>query len=94
VTTLTYIIENTLNICANENLFLIQYVKDGLTYTYAADYTLFFTLKLTVCLLILILIRGGVPRYRYDFLTKIGWVKFLGYVLALFLTTVLLFVLW
>ena len=51
---------------------LILYTKDTFFYVYAADYTLFFTLKLTLCLLTLILIRGGVPRYRYDFLTKIG----------------------
>ena len=36
-------------------------------------------------MMFLILIRGGVPRYRYDFLTKLGWVKFLGYVLSIFL---------
>jgi len=43
-----------------------------------------------MCLSFLILIRGGVPRYRYDLLTKLGWIKFLGYVLAVFLLTLLL----
>ena len=38
----------------------------------------------------LIAIRGGVPRYRYDFLTKLGWVKFLSYVVTLFFVTFLL----
>jgi NADH:ubiquinone oxidoreductase subunit H len=56
--------------------------------------TLIFTLKLTICLMFLIVIRGCVPRYRYDFLTKMGWVKFLGYVLSLFLVSVSLFLLW
>lgn len=46
-----------------------------------------FTVKLLLCLMFLIFIRGGVPRYRYDFLTKMGWVKFLFYVLSLFLVT-------
>ena len=34
--------------------------------------TLIFTLKVTLCLMFLIVIRGCVPRYRYDFLTKMG----------------------
>ena len=43
-----------------------------------------------LCLIaLLIFIRGGVPRYRYDFLTKIGWIKFLSLVLAVFLTSLL-----
>lgn len=33
----------------------------------------------------LILIRGGTPRYRYDFLTKLGWFKFLSMTVWLFL---------
>ena len=36
------------------------------------DTTLVFITKVALCISILILIRGGVPRYRYDFLTKIG----------------------
>jgi len=52
---------------------------------YGTSYTLLFTLKITACLSFLILIRGGVPRYRYDFLTKLGWVKFLGYTLVIFI---------
>ncbi len=56
--------------------------------------TLIFTLKVTLCLMFLIVIRGCVPRYRYDFLTKMGWVKFLGYVLAIFLISVTLFLIW
>jgi NADH:ubiquinone oxidoreductase subunit H len=35
----------------------------------------------------LVFIRGGIPRYRYDFLTKIGWIKFLSLILAVFLST-------
>jgi len=54
-------------------------------YTHACNFTLTFTFKLAACLSFLIFIRGGVPRYRYDFLTKIGWIKFLGYVISIFL---------
>lgn len=48
------------------------------------------TVKLAICIAILIAIRGCIPRYRYDFLTKIGWVKFLSYVLVFFLYAVLI----
>lgn len=60
------------------------YLSTLLHYT-ASNYPLFFTIKLSLLMMFLILIRGGVPRYRYDFLTKLGWVKFLGYVLSIFL---------
>lgn len=58
------------------------------------DTTLIFIFKVALCIGCLILIRGGVPRYRYDFLTKIGWVKFLGYILTIFLLTILVFIVW
>ena len=43
-----------------------------LDFKYSTNYTLIFTFKIVLCLSFLIFIRGGVPRYRYDFLTKIG----------------------
>jgi NADH:ubiquinone oxidoreductase subunit H len=43
-----------------------------LDFKYSNNYTLILTFKLVMCLSFLIFIRGGVPRYRYDFLTKIG----------------------
>ena len=52
--------------------------------------TITFALKFLTFIAMLIFIRGGIPRYRYDFLTKIGWIKFLSLVLAVFLTTLLL----
>jgi len=45
------------------------------------------TYKLTAALAFLIAVRGCLPRYRYDFLTKLGWVKFLGQTLTFFLMT-------
>lgn len=51
--------------------------------------TTVFTFKLASCILILILIRGGVPRYRYDYLTKIGWIRFLAWTLTIFLVVLL-----
>lgn len=53
-------------------------------------YSLVFTLKFIVIIATLVFIRGGIPRYRYDFLTKIGWLKFLNLVLIAFLFTLTL----
>lgn len=57
------------------NYFTIDPVVDKfyyVYYTHSCNFTLIFTFKLAACLSFLIFIRGGVPRYRYDFLTKIG----------------------
>lgn len=70
------------------------FIKDSLAYHYSTNYTFVFTLKLAVCLVFLSAIRGGVPRYRYDFLTKMGWIKFLGLVLSVFISTYILVLLW
>jgi NADH:ubiquinone oxidoreductase subunit H len=73
---------------------LFAFVKDSFWYSYSTNYTFIFTTKLALCLVFLSAIRGGVPRYRYDFLTKMGWVKFLGLVLAVFLSSFSLFIIW
>lgn len=61
---------------ANESLeaysLMAEYFYTSFRFSYSTDYTLAFTLKLTLCLMFLIVIRGCVPRYRYDFLTKMG----------------------
>lgn len=46
--------------------------------------------KFLVLLALLIFIRGGVPRYRYDFLTKLGWIKFLSLILTVLLSSLVL----
>ena len=73
---------------------LFGYIKDFFYYAYSTNYTFVFTLKIVIALFFLSAIRGGVPRYRYDFLTKMGWIKFLGLVLGTFFITLLLFWLW
>lgn len=50
-----------------------------------------YTLKFLILISILVFIRGGIPRYRYDFLTKLGWVKFLSWILASFTIFLLYF---
>lgn len=51
---------------------------------------LVFTFKFVLIIALLVFIRGGIPRYRYDFLTKIGWIKFLSLILSMFLSSLLL----
>jgi hypothetical protein len=41
--------------------------------------SIIFAFKMLLLISFLIFIRGGTPRYRYDYLTKIGWLKFLGF---------------
>ena len=38
--------------------------------------------KFLFLIALLVFIRGGIPRYRFDHLTKMGWIKFLSLVLA------------
>lgn len=52
-----------------------------------------YSLKFLASILVLIFIRAGIPRYRYDFLTKIGWIKFFLYSLFLFSFNYIIFVL-
>lgn len=47
-------------------------------------------LKFVSLIALLIFIRGGIPRYRFDHLTKIGWIKYLSLVLASMLIQFLL----
>ena len=44
-----------------------------------------FQLKFTLVLGYLIAIRVGTPRYRYDYLTKLGWLKLLSLCLVILL---------
>lgn len=46
--------------------------------------------KFVSLIALLIFIRGGIPRYRFDHLTKVGWIKYLSLVLASMLIQFLL----
>lgn len=71
------------------------------TYTYHSYIYIYITfnnsfvysLKFLSSILILIFIRAGIPRYRYDFLTKLGWIKFFLYSLFFFVTNYVIFIL-
>ena len=43
-----------------------------LFYRFSRNSGFFFAVKFCACIGFLILIRGGTPRYRYDYLTKLG----------------------
>ena len=51
---------------------LLSSYIDNIDYPYSTEFSFAFTTKLAASLSFLILIRGGVPRYRYDILTKLG----------------------
>lgn len=42
-------------------------------------------LKFLLCIAVLIFVRGGIPRFRFDYLTRLGWIRFLSLVLLSFL---------
>nr|YP_010117048.1 NAD(P)H-quinone oxidoreductase subunit 1 [Euplotes vanleeuwenhoeki]QPM99262.1 NAD(P)H-quinone oxidoreductase subunit 1 [Euplotes vanleeuwenhoeki] len=48
--------------------------------------SIIYILKFSLALFFLIFIRAGLPRYRYDYLTKLGWIKFLLLMLAVILS--------
>lgn len=66
-------------------------ILSKLFFFFNQNMTFFFSLKFCLCIGFLILIRGGAPRYRYDYLTKLGWLKFLGLVLTVFLLSLSFF---
>jgi NADH:ubiquinone oxidoreductase subunit H len=83
--------------------YKIQYLIDYLYILASSIYnSLFFSanlvsfnafiiaLKFLLLIALLIFIRGGLPRYRFDHLTKIGWIKYLSLVLASILIQFLL----
>ena len=43
------------------------------------------SLKFILLIALLVIVRGGIPRYRFDYLTKLGWTKFLSLILLSFL---------
>jgi NADH:ubiquinone oxidoreductase subunit H len=78
--------------------FFDPFIYNGLTifnwkfyYQFAQNMSFFFGLKFLLCVGFLILIRGGAPRYRYDYLTKLGWLKFLGLIILVFFFSLILF---
>lgn len=57
-------------------------------FQFTQNLALLFGLKFLLVIFFLILIRGGTPRYRYDYLTKLGWLKMLGFIITIFLFSI------
>jgi len=59
------------------------------TITYATNFlvakAISIALKFLMCICLLIFARGGIPRFRFDYLTRLGWIRFLSLVLLSFL---------
>jgi len=88
-------------------LFTVDTIKDRIIYeiyflpyfanrTYSflsllGNLTFIFTLKLALCLALLIVIRGCIPRYRYDVLTKLGWNKLFTFAICLLIFILILY---
>ena len=51
--------------------------------------SLYIAVKFLVCISLLIFARGGIPRFRFDYLTKLGWIRFLSLVLLVFILEIL-----
>lgn len=67
-----------------------------LTYYYITlvyNNSFIYSIKFLISILFLIFIRAGIPRYRYDFLTKLGWIKFFLYTFIFFILNYFIFLL-
>ena len=88
LTSLYYKLQHVID-CFNFNLSLVfNSVFCSLSTTTLNALVIAF--KFLILIALLIFIRGGIPRYRFDHLTKIGWIKYLSLVLASILMQFLL----
>lgn len=87
-----YFLEPFINLVSNS---IIIYVFNTISYsihymiTYCFNLTLYASIftsaKFILIIALLVFVRGGIPRYRFDYLTKLGWTKFLSLILLSFL---------
>ena len=89
----SYISTYTQSISEQFSSYSIDYLVNYILFQ-SIDYTtlvvITFSIKFILLIALLVFVRGGIPRYRYDFLTKIGWFKLLSLTLSFFLTSFLL----
>jgi NADH:ubiquinone oxidoreductase subunit H len=50
----------------------VYFLNWGVFYMFPQNVVFFFAIKFCAAVMFLVLIRGGTPRYRYDYLTKLG----------------------
>lgn len=60
-------------------------------YSIVFNWSFVYSLKFSCSILFLIFIRAGLPRYRYDYLTKLGWAKFLLFSIYILILVYLIF---
>jgi NADH:ubiquinone oxidoreductase subunit H len=60
---------------------LQSYFASTVLCKYVALASVVFALKFILLVALLVFVRGGIPRYRYDFLTKVGWIQMLNFIL-------------
>jgi NADH:ubiquinone oxidoreductase subunit H len=58
-----------------------SYFASTILCKYVAWASIVFALKFILLVALLVFVRGGIPRYRYDFLTKVGWIQMLNFIL-------------
>lgn len=75
------------NILSNAILHVVHY-----SIGYIAISSFIISLKFIILIALLVFVRGGIPRYRFDYLTKLGWTKFLSLILLSFLVE--LYLIW
>jgi len=80
-----------INIFQNEFFNGFNLILTKLIYFFPKNLVLVFSIKFLLCISFLVLIRGGTPRYRYDYLTKLGWLKFLTLIILIFALSLLFF---
>jgi NADH:ubiquinone oxidoreductase subunit H len=85
----TFILLTTLTYTTIINLY-ITILNFITSIKFTSFLSIFMGLKFIVLIGLLIVVRGGIPRYRYDFLTKLGWIKTLSLALVVFLINLLL----
>ena len=72
------------------NLLATNKVLLNLGFTTNMVDALFISFKFLLCIALLIFARGGIPRFRFDYLTKLGWIRFLSLVLLSLLIELIL----
>lgn len=80
-----------INLFINYSQISISIKSFSIFYTFTFNNSIVFGIKFLVCIAFLVLIRGGTPRYRYDYLTKLGWLKFINIIIFIFFFSIFFF---
>ena len=66
-------------------LFYYMHYMLHMVFNETVSASLVVSFKFLVLIALLVFVRGGIPRYRFDYLTKLGWTKFLSLILISFI---------